>query len=237
MKYKKGFAIHWLTIIIGILLAFGILFYFGKPGRPATGKFIGEFQLNLIKNFQNGEKALLYIDQSAKYALQQAIYDLASQGGYYEHPCGAFSDVSVWAVIEGQGEIKECYPSKENVKQSFLGLFNDSLGEYLANYPDAYIPADYTYQINDNLELIGKATDNIVIKIVSKDYEFKPEQVKGTPSEIYQKAAVSEIGQPLLVPMSKKDGKVDIETIQNYHPGVWSQYLELCRKIQASPGV
>lgn len=237
MKNKRGMDMLFYSLMLAFFLGiiFFIIYYYGP--HKQIGNYIGQYQFSVLNVANKAESALLYIDQSAKYSMQQAVYDLASQGGYYEPPCGTFSDVSVWAVIESQGEIKQCYPSKENVKQSFLVLFNDSLGGYLANYPDAYIPADHTYQINDNQELIGKATDNIVIKIVSKDYEFKPEQVKGTPSEIYQQAVSRDIGQPLLVPMSKRDGKVDIETIQTYHPEVWSQYLELCRKMQTSPGV
>ena len=76
MTHKKGMAIHWFALILGFFLAIGTFFYYYiNSEKPITGQFIGNFQLNLLKNFQKSEKVLFYIDQSAKYSLQQAIYD------------------------------------------------------------------------------------------------------------------------------------------------------------------
>ncbi|MBI4453247.1 hypothetical protein HY636_01245, partial [Candidatus Woesearchaeota archaeon] len=49
-------------------------------------KNIGERQFSLIRTYQEAEKALFYIDQSAKYSLQQAVYELGKDGGLSEVP-------------------------------------------------------------------------------------------------------------------------------------------------------
>ena len=115
---KNGLVFHWLVIIPAFFIALGLfLYYFAIPKNEATGGYIGAFHLNLIKNFQKGDNMLLYIDQSSKYSLQQAIYDLAANGGISEidvgdteipvkADCGKFDDANVWFELIKNKEVK-----------------------------------------------------------------------------------------------------------------------------------
>lgn len=224
MKNKKAFAIHWLVLIFAFFIMLGTFFYYYTMNEiPIRGSYIGDFQLSLIKNFQKAENILLYLDQSAKYALQQTVYDLADKGGYNEPSCSYFQGASIWASIEkdkNELKIKKCQPSDQDVLDNLLDLFNEKLNYYLANYPDAYIPGVYDYEVRGNLEVIGEATENLAIDIVPEDFAAKPIQV-----------AVGEIPPLLNKPMK---GNPDIETIKLYHPEVWEKYTALCKKMGAN---
>ena len=50
-------------------------------------KFVGDRQFSILKTNTKAQKALFYIDQSAVYAGNQAIYDLAQQGGHDKSKC------------------------------------------------------------------------------------------------------------------------------------------------------
>lgn len=242
MKSRKG------AILFSILLVVFVVFILIYAWSVLSSKYhlfdknIGQRQYELINTFQKAESALLFIDQSAKYSGQQSVYDLAKQGGYYESSCGSYSGVTAWASIEKVGDklsTKECYPSDQTLKESFLKFFDDTLKNYLANYPDANIPASYGYELNDNIEVTGKATENLVIDIVPDKFVVQPGITSTDTNEIFNQVTNGEIPKKLNVPMSSNP---DIETIKLYHPEVWIQYTELCKRMGATtlgypPGV
>ena len=231
---KKGILnIHWLAIIFAFFVAIGTFFYYLiiSQNQP-LGDYIGDFQLNLIRNFQTGDDVLLYIDQSAKYTLQRTIFGLASNGGFYsQSECGSFGGANIWAVIEKESKIgKECYPNEDSLNKNFKNYFDNILSDYLASYPDAYIPISYEYELKDNLEIVGKAKENLEIGIAQKGFAPNAAKVTSDSGEIYRQSLTKEIPQILKVPMKSNP---DIETIKQYHPEVWSQYAELCKKMGA----
>src|SRR3989338_7677308 len=72
---------------------------------------IGDSSLAMLGASKTAEKALLYIDQSAKYSLQQASYDIAKSGGISEerdialgepfvpYECGRYYGSYAWLEI------------------------------------------------------------------------------------------------------------------------------------------
>ena len=222
--------------VAGGLIAAIIVSIFVNLGR---GEFdvIGMSSLKLIGVSNDAESALFYIDQSAKYALQQAVYDLASNGGYYDAECGYFGDSNVWAAIEkinGKSKIKKCYPSDDALKKGFAKFFDESLNSYLASYPNAYLPGSYNYELSGNLEITGKSTENLIIVIAPENFVFKPEIKTEKPNEVFQQVLSEKVPEKLNAPMKSNP---DIETIKQYHPEVWTQYVELCKRMGGSPGI
>lgn len=220
-----------IAFFLGII--FFIIYYYGP--HKQIGNYIGQYQFSILNVANRAESALLYIDQSAKYSSQQALQQMADEGILYEAECGSFDGINALAVITKKGDdfdLRECSLDDKKLNENFLKYFNESFQNYIANYPDAYIPDSYEYGVKGN-ELIGKAKENIVIQIAPEGFEVKPEITSTKPSEIYQQVSVGEIPSKLFVAMKSNP---DIATIKQYHPEVWVQYEELCKKMGASPG-
>ncbi len=189
-KSKKGailFSILLVLFMVAILLyAWGLLAYKYK----AFDKNIGERQYELINTYQKAEKALFYIDQSAKYSLQQAAYELAKNGGISEveaevneipdSGCGKFYGYSIWYGVEkneeGNDASVDCI-NQDIIKFGLTNLFNRNLNQYSASYPHS-IASEYNYEISGNLEIAGKAVYPIYFDIFRKPEAVKEQEAK-----------------------------------------------------------
>ena len=154
MINKKGFAVHTIILILAILIGLGTFSYhYSLNENPVSGDYIGNVQLDIIRNFQNAESSLFYIDQSAKYSVQQALQQMADEGVLYEAECGSFDGISALAAIAKKGDdfdLKECSLDDKSLNENFLRYFNESFRNYIGNYPDAYIPDSYEYEIKES---------------------------------------------------------------------------------------
>jgi len=134
---------------------------------------IGWRQAMIFKAYQEGEKALFYIDQSAKYSAQQAVYELGQRGGYENPKCDDYLGYSLWNTETKK--IDECFP---NYKENFRLHFIEWLNKYLFGYSTIYVTADnYDFILEKNGKLIvkGIAEDTINYEIGRKeDKEEKP---------------------------------------------------------------
>src|SRR3989344_5494951 len=109
LNNKKGIeGLEWYFLIFGFLA--GILaFYIASYNAKSIPNYVGEHQFAILKAANEAENTLFYIDQSAKYSLQQTIYNLVSNGGVFEieannddklvHPCGTYNGAYVWFQI------------------------------------------------------------------------------------------------------------------------------------------
>jgi len=201
---KKGWLFEGIMFfIILIILTTAFFSLYKKYGQFPDGYKIGDRQFSLITAYQKGEAALFYIDQSAKYSLEQSVYYLAKSGGVSEievsdaetfagHECGKFNDAYVWyQVMKKDGKInaKECF--NENSAKDNLGyFFNNNLNEYLLSYPRDIPTGNYKYEFKDNLEIIGLATlpvnINIFKKEVPEDFSTAIRDVKPKPIDVKQ---------------------------------------------------
>ncbi|MDA1196955.1 MAG: hypothetical protein O2779_03265, partial [Nanoarchaeota archaeon] len=132
---------------------------------PYTGQ-MGELQSDQLESISSGHKALVYLDQSAEFALQDTIVEFFSKSGGV---CGG-----VWETIDGaergkpikQRAVQKCIPQEGALQESFEGLFNSRLDAYLSSFPEKNIPLSnfdlvYTKKSKD-LEVIGFGTRDIV---------------------------------------------------------------------------
>ncbi len=155
---------------------------------------IGQSSLALISVSKQAEKVLFYIDQSAKYALQQAVYDLAQKGGASDvydsedidssgvdiaenneveiKDCWKFNNANIWYEIKktpsGNYEANSCFD------ENFAGvnleyIFNKHLNQYLIKYPGNILTDNYNYQIQNNLEILGLAIEPLKFDILKNE--------------------------------------------------------------------
>ncbi len=163
---KKALYIYGPMLIIIVIIILSAAFInlkekYDKIGGKGEDKVIGVKQFTLLKTFQQGEKALYYIDYAAKYSAEQSVYDLASAGGWRNSPCGYMRDGSSDEYALWQTKEKECYPS--STKEAFSYFFNQNIQPYLSSYPDNVVmPDSYTLDFKDT-KILGTSVGAVVI--------------------------------------------------------------------------
>lgn len=170
---KKG-AILMYPVIFGFLLALAI-FYLFMVKIPETS-YIGEIQLATLKAMYETEKELVYIDNAASVAGQQAIYELAKNGGFKDKSeCGE-SEFQLW-----NNKSIECFP---DYTSNFTSLFNEKLNEFLRKVSFSLMDSyDFLIEQKDKLKIIGKTSRNLIKEYVIKK-EGKELIIKGSYAPI-----------------------------------------------------
>lgn len=204
MKNKKKGQVVMYGLLAGLVAAIIVSTISGITNKRDF-PVIGASSLAILSSSFEAEKALYYIDQSAKYALQQSVYDLAQNGGlpqikvssetdsssfeladfenFQAEDCKKFYGYTLWYEPDDKSSnaIKNDCATNEKIKLGLEYLFNRNLNLYLLNYPEGNILADnYIYEIKDNLDIVGKAIyelDFYVLKDQSKTPERVPQQV------------------------------------------------------------
>ncbi|MBU4492918.1 MAG: hypothetical protein KKA61_00955 [Nanoarchaeota archaeon] len=166
IKNKK--ATIFLTFV-SIFILIAILFFYSNYGTK--GEFVaknpGNLELEILKTYQQAEKALLYIDLSAKYSANKTIKDIKEKQGSFENlKCNK----------------EDCEITKKQVYDAFSADFNLYLNDYLKKYKETelkegeelVIPSDnYDLLFKEN-RLIGIATENLKINKRNINYSIKP---------------------------------------------------------------
>jgi hypothetical protein len=164
MKNKKGALLFAPAMLI--LMVVGLLYAYSEISAryKEFNKEIGEKQFELINTFEEGEKALFYIDQSAKYSAYQGLYDLGKSGGCYLGE--SYDGYRLWtADIPKEGV---CFPSAQDSKNGFFDFFSNNLNRYLSAYSPLGLPLN-NYELSyDGTELIGIAKDPLKLPIIDK---------------------------------------------------------------------
>ncbi len=121
---------------------------------------IGDKQAGLFSLYNQGDKALFYVDASAKLAAYQTAYDLGQRGGFGEQSeCGLYHGYVFW-------HNKTTYCEPKDVEGNFTARFNKNLDSYSASYPDASITDEnYDVELKDNLEITGNARSDLKMSI------------------------------------------------------------------------
>ena len=119
---------------------------------------IGSKQYKVLEAYQKGESALLYVDQAAKYASFQTLYDLGQKGGYYNRSqCGEYLGYSIWV------DENDCYPV--HFKYSFKKLLQYNLDQRLKAYSEVFFPKNnYEFSLSDSLRIAGIAIKPIFVE-------------------------------------------------------------------------
>ena len=180
-----------LVIVIALIILISLYLALYEKDAAFRDNPIGKRQFNLLKVYLKAESILFYIEQSAKYALQQAIYDLAQSGGISEiefsdaeifagYSCGRYNDNYVWYELSKDQDGKyldySCFDEK-SLDTHLIYYLNKNLNEYLQVHPSNILLNNYNYEVRGNLEIIGKAIEPLKLDIKKQEI---PEEIRTT---------------------------------------------------------
>ncbi|MBI2658664.1 D-alanyl-D-alanine carboxypeptidase family protein [Candidatus Woesearchaeota archaeon] len=198
MKSRKAALVYnWtLTLMVIGILAWTLIQFSSKYSKFEP---LGTKQLTIFKTYSKAESALFYIDQSAKYSLQQSIYELAANGvsvsefdineininqPFILNKCGKFKDAYVWYELKKDASNNyvqtECF-DKSPLITNLVYFFNKNLNQYLTASPYNIPINNYDYEVKNNLEIIGKAKFPLkfdILKDESKQSIKKPVEAR-----------------------------------------------------------
>jgi hypothetical protein len=165
-KSKKGAILFNITLVFVTVIVLTTAFFVLANKRVQFPSGIGGRQVEIIKTYQESDKILLYVDQAAKFSVDQSVYNLGLQGGHYSKPvCGENSGYFIW-----QKSTTDCYP---NAIETFGILINKEMDKHLNNYPPQTgltIPKDnYEFTIHND-KVIGIALENVILTIFDSKF-------------------------------------------------------------------
>ena len=199
-KYKKGQVLLY-GLIAGIIASI-IISIVSDISVKKNFDIIGSSSLTLLKVSNKAESALFYIDQSAKYSLQQAVYELAQNGAsvsefdidelatsqpYIENGCGKFQGAFIWIKLKKDTSgnyIKNICIDDKSLTTNILYYFDGNLNKYISNSPYDISSDNYDYQVNNNLEIIGKAYSPIKFNILKEEKPVVKQPSEYTSPEV-----------------------------------------------------
>lgn len=148
-----------LIIVIAMLTTAG--FKLIALEKSVQKKQIGEMQIELINTYNDGEKALFFIEQSSKYSGGNALQEFYSKGGYFLNECGSINNYNLW--IKGS---QKCFLDKKIALEQFSEFLTSNINEYASNYDT---PIQNKYVVRE-----GKNT----LTASGNEIEFYKEQFK-----------------------------------------------------------
>ncbi len=160
---KKGSLIFVPTLVVMSFVLVGYAAVLFQMQKPVTRQSIGEAAASLMESYSDGEGFLFYLDKSAEYAANDAVYDLASNGGLKEGGgCIKKDDYIIWH--------KNCRPSKERHETSFIRYFENRFNGYIgilyANRKPGY---EYDFEAADGkLTFKGMSINPFVVQVEGK---------------------------------------------------------------------
>ena len=159
-KKAQAFGLFLVLIFIaGMVYAFFVI----RDIKGQSAESIGDRQFQLIDLFIDGEKAVSFVEKSAKQSTYQSVYDLAKNGGIRgENECGKINGFNLWSSSE-----KECFPDKKDIIQGFGFLLNTNINTFLDSYLPLNIPRnnyDVTaLSLQGKTQVIGTALENVYV--------------------------------------------------------------------------
>ncbi|MFH1072770.1 MAG: peptidoglycan DD-metalloendopeptidase family protein [Nanoarchaeota archaeon] len=220
-----------LSLWTGIGFLFAVILFivfYAHPESVDKRTSIGTVQLETIKAKYQAEKALLFLDYSAKYALPYAILQLGEQGGMYSNAdasvvneCGSY----VYQLWNMKG--KKCIPEADKNLKLY---FNDRLNTYLRQYPGLPVE-NYDYQLVQEKNSVDlgvpggeriQKTNILTVQGFSRQDLTIPILVEDTGQ-----AKLSDFGGALRFPVQQANpviiscyGDRDLDGKTDYHDGI-----------------
>lgn len=169
MNKKAALVFNWmLTFIVISILTFALVKFSSKYSKFSI---LGKKQIDLFITYQKAESTLFYLDQSAKYASEQAVYELANNGGISKiqntKGCSDYYGYSLWYSLENSASgnfVKQCFKTNQ-LNESLIYYFNMTMSKYIDEYPIKII-MDYDFKLNNNMEILGKSKVNLNFEII-----------------------------------------------------------------------
>jgi len=139
---NKKSQVFMILLVVATLITFTLLYFIMLTKEGTFEKSIGERQFSVMKASTEADKALFYVDLSADYAIQQAMYDTAQVGGSKENDCQDYAGFRLM-----NNKTRFCFPDYE---KGVLESFDYELNSFLLVYPELFIQIrNYEYLLED----------------------------------------------------------------------------------------
>jgi hypothetical protein len=195
---KKGIIVPLMAIFALVLFVSAAVMFYGSKNITEE-KVIGKIQLELIKLYQEGERILFYIDESAKNTEYNSLVDLGKNAGYYKTDCEKINGYYLWD--------NNCKP---NYKENFNNYFKDNLNFYLSKYPDKELNIDYNIKL-DNGYIIGEPKDRY--SLLYKKVQIK-EEITNKYDDLIKKISIKyNVDENLIKKIIQRESKFDPNAI------------------------
>lgn len=181
-----------LVAIMGVaILGLILTNLFVKQYNLASEFDLGREQFRIMLTESSAEKALLFVDNAVRLALEQAAYKYGKNGFYqpsqnefYQSSslCGNSNGFNYWTKeqsLKQNGcvpQMTPCYPEEDTMKSTFRSVFITALVNYVSGFNEksgldvegdkVFIPFNYDFTISPvagRTEIIGKSKELISI--------------------------------------------------------------------------
>lgn len=153
LKNRKGLDFAVL-LVLAVIVSTLYLGYQIVKEKEEFQLAVGASATGVYKAFQEAEKVLLFVDMSALFSVNKAVYKLGEKGGFKEENCGIYDEYYLWNKINNPKELCD-----KNIIDGFAWQVNKEMNSYLKDYGG--IPQDnYDFFISGD-EVYGFATENI----------------------------------------------------------------------------
>ena len=191
MKGKKASAAFITLVVFFGIIALGACWLFLAQKSQGQERRLGETEFMLLRSYQFGEDFMTYLDQAGKYSLDHALISLASKGGVSENPwCGSFNGYTLWNSAG-----RDCFPTRDFVKDSLSKTFTFTLNEYLLVFLPKEELLSYSLDfINEDSLTIRAIPENrleFIIGKTGKDEKIHPGIMEIRAGEVVDKTALT----------------------------------------------
>lgn len=207
---KRGmyYDVALAVIVFAILLTATIV---TENKKAKFNGIVGEQQFKLIKEYQDLEKNLYYIDRFATMVLSDSIAKITKEGGEKNIDCGTYQNLNLWSA---QGldakEVKTCYPNIEKIKEAII---KDVKNRWPNDFPNAPIltkllPKEETPNIifNGKTLYIYKAKNYIKTNIQFGEYSVLPRFKIETSFNVNEFDEAKELAEKVIDECAKEGG-------------------------------
>jgi len=170
--HKKGL-IYGFALTSIFTLVMGTAFFLLQAKTGIIDKRIGEAQTEVLQLYNQGEFTQIFLEESAKQALIQTVYDFGQTGMITDYSCADLIGYPVW-----NNGTHDCKPSSKEAEALFKKMYATNLNKALLNSKQVGFPkittGDFTYT-NGKI----KSNSNKEIKISKISLTVKKDKLFG----------------------------------------------------------
>jgi len=237
-KAKKGLDYYaFIVAVVGISILYWVLStMLIKQGQISNGVTIGTEQVTILSTYTTGEKALLYVDEAAKMALDYSALTFGKYSFYDPSPTDPNAPTNTcsghWAIDDlkqndcGVVTRPTCFPDQAKMEYSFSSIMKTEIDKYIPSFNSKnsiQIPTNYKMPFTfltprktpGTTEVAGIAQSPVTVTSTNIKYEINPSFHESiSPDVIADGKAVVDVAKDIY---SKKDSLTfqnDFQTIK-----------------------
>lgn len=243
---KKGLNYYSpLIAIMGILILGAILSnLFVRQYNLASEFDLGREQFRVLIAQSYAEKALLFVDDAAKLALEKAAYSYGKNGFYQSAPsCGSSNGFNLWTkeqslTLNGCApQQTPCYPTEGVMKSTFQSFFSIVFESFVRSFneksglkaEDSSISIPFSYEpftlspVAGRTEVIGNPKEPISLTATKTNklvYEIKPSFRESLTPDIIADGNEIAGKAPQLLRKNENEIRLSLASFNSQNPGL-----------------